>query len=229
MTEDTCTTPEPRRHSILPRRGGLPVAARRGGPSVAPRRGGLSVAPRRGGLSVAHRPVAGGKETAVASLSGAVDLRGALTRPPIRADLRDAGLACLDAGATHPSTRAGLCDAGLACLDAGANHPSTRAGLSDAGLACRDAGANRPGAGVIPLGAAAVTVTAVGSSEHWSGAVSSAHAVGDVTMLSEQAFLEVWIVGAGETRWTRDRPHTFGELDPVTVSEIIRDLREVMQ
>ncbi|WP_327011891.1 DUF4132 domain-containing protein [Dactylosporangium sp. NBC_01737] len=54
-------------------------------------------------------------------------------------------------------------------------------------------------------------------------------AVGDVSMLSEQALIEVWIVGAGGTRWTRDRPHTFGELDPVTVSEIIRDLREVVQ
>jgi Domain of unknown function (DUF4132) len=53
--------------------------------------------------------------------------------------------------------------------------------------------------------------------------------VGDVTEFAEQAFLEVWIVGAGGTRWTRDRPHAFGELDPVTVSEIIRDLREVVQ
>jgi hypothetical protein len=54
-------------------------------------------------------------------------------------------------------------------------------------------------------------------------------AVGDVSALSEQALLEVWILGPGRFRWTRDRPHTFGELDPVTVSEIIRDLREVMQ
>ena len=47
--------------------------------------------------------------------------------------------------------------------------------------------------------------------------------------LAGQSQLDVWTVGAGRTRWTRDRPHPFGGPDPVTVSEIIRDLREVMQ
>ncbi|GAB3824770.1 hypothetical protein ACFPIJ_63705 [Dactylosporangium cerinum] len=52
---------------------------------------------------------------------------------------------------------------------------------------------------------------------------------GDATEFAEQAFVEVWVVGAAGTKWTRDRAHAFGERDPVTVSEIIRDLREVVQ
>jgi hypothetical protein len=47
--------------------------------------------------------------------------------------------------------------------------------------------------------------------------------------LPDQVFREVWIVGAGGSRWTGDRPHTIGELDAVTVSEIIRELTEVTQ
>ncbi|MEV0132685.1 hypothetical protein AB0H83_30015 [Dactylosporangium sp. NPDC050688] len=50
-----------------------------------------------------------------------------------------------------------------------------------------------------------------------------------VTQFAEQSLLDAPTVGAGGTRWTRDRPHTFGGLHSVTVSEIIRDLREVVQ
>ncbi|MET7423216.1 hypothetical protein [Dactylosporangium sp. NPDC005555] len=53
--------------------------------------------------------------------------------------------------------------------------------------------------------------------------------VGDVTEPAEQVLRDVWIAGPGQWTWTGDRPHVSGELDPVTVSEIIRDLREVMQ
>ena len=55
------------------------------------------------------------------------------------------------------------------------------------------------------------------------------HEVEAVTQFAEQPLLDVRPVGGGGTRWSRDRPHTFGGLDPVTVSEIITDLREVMQ
>src|SRR5690349_14794142 len=76
MTEDTFTTPDSWRRSLLPRRGGLPVT---------------------------HRPVAGWKDTVAASLSGTVDPRAALTHPSTQADLRDAGLAYLDAALAHLS------------------------------------------------------------------------------------------------------------------------------
>lgn len=56
---------------------------------------------------------------------------------------------------------------------------------------------------------------------------AAARVGGGVTGFAEQTLLEVRI--AGGARWARERPRTFGELDPVTVSEIIKDLREVMQ
>ncbi|MEV0562870.1 hypothetical protein [Dactylosporangium sp. NPDC050588] len=48
-----------------------------------------------------------------------------------------------------------------------------------------------------------------------------------VTGFAGPVFLEVWVAGAGVVRWERDGPGMAGGLGPVTVPEIIRDLREV--
>ncbi|WP_238018207.1 DUF4132 domain-containing protein [Dactylosporangium sp. AC04546] len=53
--------------------------------------------------------------------------------------------------------------------------------------------------------------------------------VGDVTMMPDQQLGGVHIRGADESAWRREHRHRFDGLDPVTLSEIIRDLREVVQ
>ncbi|GGM08901.1 DUF4132 domain-containing protein [Dactylosporangium sucinum] len=53
--------------------------------------------------------------------------------------------------------------------------------------------------------------------------------VGEITMMPDQQLGGVYIRGAGESAWSREHRHRLDGLDPVTMSEIIRDLREVVQ
>jgi predicted DNA-binding WGR domain protein len=52
-------------------------------------------------------------------------------------------------------------------------------------------------------------------------------AIGAIDMFPEQVLGDIWVRGPGESHWRRRHQHRFGDLDPVTVSEIIRDLEEV--
>ncbi|RZU76653.1 WGR domain-containing protein [Micromonospora kangleipakensis] len=52
-------------------------------------------------------------------------------------------------------------------------------------------------------------------------------AVGVVNEFAEQKLEEIWVRRAQDRYWDRERGASFGELDPVTRSEIIRDLKEI--
>ncbi|MBW8485682.1 DUF4132 domain-containing protein [Actinomadura parmotrematis] len=60
---------------------------------------------------------------------------------------------------------------------------------------------------------------------HLMVALSPGITVGNVMMDPDQTLTEVWITDAyDEYHWFRDGPHTFGDLDAVTASEILLDL-----
>lgn len=52
-------------------------------------------------------------------------------------------------------------------------------------------------------------------------------AVGIVNEFAEQKLDEIWVRRAQDRYWGRERAASFGDLDPVTRSEIIRDLKEI--
>ncbi|GAA2641765.1 hypothetical protein GCM10010399_89510 [Dactylosporangium fulvum] len=52
-------------------------------------------------------------------------------------------------------------------------------------------------------------------------------AIGSIDIFPEQVLQDIWVCGSQESRWHRQGQHRLGDLDPVTASEIIRELQEV--
>jgi hypothetical protein len=52
-------------------------------------------------------------------------------------------------------------------------------------------------------------------------------AIGSPDLFPEQTLEEIWVCPAGASHWAQQRTVPFGALDPVTTSEIIKDLRTV--
>ncbi len=53
--------------------------------------------------------------------------------------------------------------------------------------------------------------------------------VGLVDEFVDQKLDEIWVRRAQDRRWDNERVASFGDLDPVSASEIIRDLEEITE